>query len=300
MSLTTNELKARIQHYLDTLDEAARRSTSVCAVVEMGLLSETERSALGESFQGHPWLRQSRFSALRPLGPWLFDTNIETLLAELYPMAERGFHGVLVTHQPVAEEAEKLGEFCVVKGDDGEEQLLRYYAPHVLPIVHRFQDEHWYHSLFGSIRYWWLPELEGWQEYDCQENQDTGSAQADASAAHETITLTPALLQALGSDPLAHQILGELERTSPGLFTVACPGIRLAMVDKALGEARDAGFESLQDLSVYTAYCVAYGFEVTQQNDFQQAVALSLSTSRALADTLKPAGSHSKREGTNG
>lgn len=283
-ALSDDALRGRIERHLGQLDDATRQAASVCAIVETGLLTEAERTALWERFPGYPWLHQRQLSALQPLGPWLFSGNLDTLLAGLYPMAERGFHGLLLTHQPVMQEAEKLGNFCVVADANGEEQLLRYYLPHVLPIVHHCQDTAWYPGLFGSLSYWWLPGLEGWQEY-----RGAWSPQSGIPEAHETITLTPALVQALGSDPLSHQLLGELERTSPDLFSVACPGIRMAMVDKAIDHARGAGFQHPQDLGVYVAHCVAHGIEATQQPDFQQAVALSLATSRPLADTLNAA-----------
>ncbi|WP_280542753.1 DUF4123 domain-containing protein [Chromohalobacter sp. 11-W] len=295
MSLTDEALKACISRYVLALEECERDSISVCAIVETGLLSEDERNALWKRFSGQPWLQQSHLQVLQPLGPWLFDGDIETLLSELYPMAERGFHGLLITHQPVAHEAMKLGELCVVKDANKEEQLLRYYAPHVFPVLHRFSDTSWYDRLFGSLSFWWLPGLEGWKEY-----AGTWRHQGDIVDTDEKIALTPALLQALGSDPLSHQILGELEQSSPSLFSVACPGIRLAIVDQAISKARKAGFESVQDLSVYAAYCVAHGMEVTCEPEFARAVELSLSGSRSLAEHLKATGSQSISEAHHG
>nr|WP_239031403.1 MULTISPECIES: DUF4123 domain-containing protein [unclassified Modicisalibacter] len=253
----------------------------------MGLLSEDARTALWQAFQGHPWFQQAAFSALRPLGPWLFVADIETLLDDLYPLAEGGFHGLLMTHQPAADEAEKLGAFCVVEDAAGEEQLLRYYAPHVLPVVHRFTDKPWYHGLFGSLSHWWLPGLDGWLDYAGTWSPTSDSPDAGADA---RILLTPDLLQALGGDPTVHRILGELERSSPSLFQVDCPGIRLAIVDQAIHQARQAGLESLQDLSVYTAYCVAHGMAVTRRPDFLRAVDQSRSLARPLAETLQATG----------
>ncbi|MEQ7870832.1 DUF4123 domain-containing protein [Chromohalobacter salexigens] len=295
MSLSDEALKARISRYVLALEECERDSVSVCAIVETGLLSEEERNALWKRFSGQPWLQQPQFQVLQPLGPWLFDGDIETLLSELYPMAERGFHGLLITHQPVAHEAMKLGELCAVQDANEEEQLLRYYAPHVFPVLHRFSDTSWYDRLFGSLSFWWLPGLEGWKEY-----AGTWHHQGDIIDTDDTIALTPALLQALGSDPLAHQILAELEASSPSLFDVACPGIRLAIVDKAISRAREAGLSSTQDLSVYAAYCVAHGMEVTCEPEFARAVELSLSGSRSLAEHLKATGSQSISEAHHG
>ncbi|ABE57569.1 DUF4123 domain-containing protein [Chromohalobacter israelensis] len=295
MSLSDEALKARISRYVLALEECERDSVSVCAIVETGLLSEEERNALWKRFSGQPWLQQPQFQVLQPLGPWLFGGDIETLLSELYPMAERGFHGLLITHQPVAQEAVKLGELCAVQDTNEEEQLLRYYAPHVFPVLHRFSDTSWYDRLFGSLSFWWLPGLEGWKEY-----AGTWHHQGDIIDTDDTIALTPALLQALGSDPLAHQILAELEALSPALFDVACSGIRLAIVDKAISRAREAGLSSTQDLSVYAAYCVAYGMEVTCEPEFARAVELSLSGSRSLAEHLKATGSQSISEAHHG
>ena len=291
MSRNEQALHAGIEHCLSALDDSARESTSICAVVEVGLLTEDERAEVWTRFQGHAWLQQPEYSALRPLGPWLFAADIDTLLTGLYPLAERGFHGLLMTHQPVAHEAEKLGELCVVKDAAGDKQLLRYYAPHVLPIVHRFSDMPWHQRLFGSLSYWWLPGLEGWREY-----KGRWHSQGEVPDASETISLTPAMLQALGSDPLSHQVLGELEQSSPSLFSVACPGIRLAIVDKAISRAREAGLSSTQDLSVYAAYCVAHGMEVSHEPAFARAVERSLSGPLSLAERLKATGSPSISE----
>ncbi|MCK0716474.1 DUF4123 domain-containing protein [Chromohalobacter sarecensis] len=295
MNLNEQALQARIEDYLAALDDAGRESTSICAVVEAGLLTDEERAEVWKRFQGYAWLQQPEYSALQPLGPWLFAADVDTLLTDLYPLAERGFHGLLMTHQPVADEAEKLGELCVVKDTAGDKQLLRYYAPHVLPIVHRFSDMPWHHRLFGSLSYWWLPSLEGWQEY-----KGAWEPQGAVPDASETITLTPALLQALGNDPLSHQILGELEQSSPSLFSVACPGIRLAIVDNAISKAREAGLSSTQDLSVYAAYCVAHGMDVSCEPAFARAVELSRSGPRPLAENLKTTGSYSISEARHG
>lgn len=291
MSRNEQALHAGIEHCLSALGDSARESTSICAVVEVGLLAEDDRAEVWTRFQGHAWLQQPEYSALRPLGPWLFAADIDTLLTGLYPLAERGFHGLLMTHQPVAHEAEKLGELCVVRDTAGDKQLLRYYAPHVLPVVHRFSDMPWHQRLFGSLSYWWLPGLEGWREY-----KGRWHSQAEMPDTRETITLTPALLQGLGSDPLSHQILGELEQSSPSLFSVACPGIRLAIVDKAISRGREAGLSSTQDLSVYAAYCVAHGMEVSYEPEFARAVERSLSGPLSLAEHLRATGSRSISE----
>jgi len=295
MSMNEQVLHERIEHCLSALDDTARESTSIGAVVEAGLLSAEERAEVRKRFQGHAWLQQPEYSALQPLGPWLFAADVDTLLNDLYPLAERGFHGLLMTHQPVAHEAEKLGELCVVKDTAGDKQLLRYYAPHVLPIVHRFSDMPWHQRLFGSLSYWWLPGLEGWREY-----KGRWHSQGEVPDASETITLTPALLQALGNDPLSHQILGELEQSSPSLFSVACPGIRLAIVDKAISRARKAGLSSTQNLSVYAAYCVAHGMEVSCEPAFARAVELARAGPHSLAENLKTTGSHSISEARHG
>lgn len=286
MSLSDQALKARVSEYKKKLEDGEQ--VSVCAVIETGLLSDEERGELWRGFQGYPWLQQSRFQALEPLGPWLFESDIETLLSDVYPMAERGFHGLLITHQPVAREAVKLGELCVVKDATGEERLLRFYAPNVMPVLHRFSDMPWHERLFGSVGVWWLPELDGWREF-------SGGWQSHESVvdSEETITLTPALLQALGSDPMTHRILGELEQSSPALFNTACPGLRLAMVDKAIESARASGFGDIQDLSVYAAYCVAYGMQVLSEPGFSRAVDMSVQRPRSLAENLKAVASHS-------
>lgn len=294
MSLSDEALKSRVSGYVQGLSEVERGSASVCAVIETGLLSEGERHALWQRFQGYPWLQQPRFQALQPLGPWLFDVDIETLLSTVYPMAERGFHGLLITHQPVAQEAVKLGELCVVKDADGEEQLLRFYAPNVMPVLHRFSDMHWYDRLFGSLGAWWLPGLDGWEAF-----AGGWTSHAPAVDSRATITLTPALLQALGSDPMTHRILGELELSSPTLFSTACPGLRLAMVDKAIESARASGFGDIQDLSVYAAYCLAYGMQVVNESDFSRAVSMSAQRPRSLAENLQAAASHSIGETRN-
>ncbi|WP_110643568.1 DUF4123 domain-containing protein [Salinicola sp. CPA57] len=288
MSLNDEALKSRVSEYVQELKDTDRGTVSVCAIIETGLLNEDERKALWQRFQGQPWLQQPQFQALKPLGPWLFDGDIETLLSDVYVMAERGFHGVLITHQPVAQEAVKLGELCVVKDANGEEQLLRFYAPNVMPVLHRFSDMPWYDRLFGSVGAWWLPGLDGWEEF-------SGGWQSHESAvdSEETITLTPALLQALGSDPMTHRILGELEQSSPALFNTACPGLRLAMVDKAIESARASGFDDIQDLSVYVAYCVAHGMQVLSEPGFSRAVDMSVQRPRSLAENLKAVASHS-------
>jgi len=295
MNLSDEALKARVSEYWSALDDNERASAPVCAVVETGLLSESQRQALWQRFRGHPWLQQPELQALKPFGPWLFDSDIGTLLSELYPLAESGFHGLLITHEPVAAEAVKLGELCIAKEANGEEQLLRYYTPNVMPVIHRFSDMPWYDRLFGSVGLWWLPGLEGWQEYAGCWSNDQPPLDSD-----ETITLTPALLQAIGSDPLTHRILGELERSSPSLFSVACPGLRLAMVDKAIASARATGFDDIQDLSVYAAYCVAHGLEVLQEPEVARAIERSVARPRSLAEHLKTTVSNSDREKRDG
>ncbi|WP_136067616.1 DUF4123 domain-containing protein [Modicisalibacter radicis] len=295
MSLSDEALKSRVSGYVQGLEDVERGSASVCAVIETGLLSEDERNALWKRFRGHPWLQQSQFQVLQPLGPWLFDDDIETLLSDVYPLAERGFHGVLITHQPVAQEAVKLGKLCVVKDANGEEQLLRFYAPNVMPVLHRFSDMPWYDRLFGSLGAWWLPGLDGWEEFAGGWESLEGAVDSE-----ETITLTPALLQAIGSDPMTHRILGELEQSSPALFNTACPGLRLAMVDKAIESARASGFDDIQDLSVYAAYCVAYGMQVVGEPDFFRAVEMSAQRPRSLAENLKAVASHSVSEEHHG
>ncbi|SEF73715.1 protein of unknown function [Marinobacterium lutimaris] len=291
MSLSNEELKTRVFEYIRVLEDKDRDSVSVCAVVETGLLAQREREALWGGFKGHPWLQQSQFEALRPLGPWLFQSDIDTLLSKLYPMAESGLHGLLLTHQPVADEAKKLGQLCVVEDENGEAQLLRYYAPHVMPVLHRRSDMRWHSRLFGSLGLWWLPGLDGWLEYAGRWNSKEPPVDSDS-----TITMTPELIQAIGSDPLTHQILAELERSSPSLFEVACPGLRLAIVDSAVDSARMAGLDDIKDLSVFAAYCVAYGMEVVRDPGFSNAVDLSVTGPRSLAENLEMIGPLSIRE----
>ncbi len=288
MSLSDAALTSRVSDYVQALEDADRDAVSVCAVIETGLLNDGERKALWQRFEGQPWLQQPQFQALKPLGPWLFDDDIETLLSDVYVMAERGFHGVLITHQPVAQEAVKLGELCVVKDASGEEQLLRFYAPNVMPVLHRFSDMPWYDRLFGSVGAWWLPGLDGWEEFP-----GGWRSHKPVVDSEEKITLTPALLQAIGSDPVTHRLLGELEQSSPALFNTSCPGLRLAMVDKAVTAARASGFDDIQDLSVYVAYCVAYGMQVLSEPGFSQAVEMSVQRPRSLAENLKSVASHS-------
>lgn len=294
MNLSNEGINKRIENYLSQLDDMEKASVSVCAVIEMGLLTKDKREKLIRDFDGYPWFHQPKFQALKPLGPWFFKADIEKILSSIYPLSEAGFHGVTIIHKKIEKVSKKLGEFCLVQDEAGGEQLLRFYDPYVFSILNDFSEEKWYQPLFSSFSYWWLPKVDGWEEYLGQETVEIEEKD------NSQIVLTPKLINALGSDPLTHQILGQLEKTSPSIFKVDCPAIRLALVDDSLKKAKKNGLTLRADLVVYVIYSIAYGDSITQKEEFKKAVDETLTREVPLSSVLEKLDQNINSEITHG
>jgi len=283
MIIAKDGLLGHIESCKAELTPSQRRKAKICALVELGALSGRQRDEVCQAFSGEPCFQQSELKNLRELGPWMFEScRTERLINDLLPMAEAGFHALMLLHRPLKLEASLVGRACVVTDSEQETQILRYYAPSVFPVIHRQSDQDWHQGLFAGLSHWWIPGADGWVDY-------LGRWESPASDAvpFSGIELSPHLLAELSSDPLALELLAVLERDTPTIFPVSCPGIRFSMVDQALSLGRRAGLSSAADLGYFVSYSIANGKEATDTVAFQQAIQLAQGSSTPLAEVVR-------------
>jgi len=128
-----------------------------------------------------------------------------------------------------------------------QEYLLRYYAPRILPILHREADKNWARQFFNPIIAWWYPVATPTQE--TWSRIEGGKQQAGEMKM--PLILSGELWDAMINDPFPHNLLTVAEQKFPSAFENDCYGVRLAKVESLLKAGKEKGLETRDDLFVY-------------------------------------------------
>ncbi|SDZ68325.1 DUF4123 domain-containing protein [Pseudomonas sp. NFIX28] len=218
------------------------------AIVETGLLSDESRMRfLKSDFSRYPIMRQNEFAELREYGPWLVDVSpltFDEFSTHKLFSDRQALMGWISSDCPGDQLNEHLSDALLAKNEVEEVLLIRSYAPEVLPLLHARPDLPWHPWLFGPLKEWWLPTDDNdWQRFQGGSNKQLSE--------YHPITLDAQLWQALELDPLAYNLVTELERSAPEVFTSSCHGDRLTQVEKAIDTARKEGLETPEDVSLF-------------------------------------------------
>ncbi|WP_445178468.1 DUF4123 domain-containing protein [Pseudomonas sp. McL0111] len=230
--------------------EAQKKTQSLFAIVETGLLSEPARQQFLQSDPSRrPLMLQPEFAELRNYGPWLVDVShmtLEAFLAHEYFTGCTAMTSWIRTDCPAEKLAAHLSDALLAKNEAGEVLMIRSYAPEVLPMLYARADLSWHAWLFGPLEEWWIPSADAkWQCFKGLNLAQPGK--------YQPIFLDAKLWTAMEIDPLPYSLTTELEKEAPEVFTSTCHGDRLNQVKVALEAGRDQGLTESEDVSLFAS-----------------------------------------------
>lgn len=245
---------------------------AVCDVAE---LDDELRNAVNERFAGHthPLLQEPAWHALHPYSPVLLaaesaDSRGHNSLAGAFNRGLRNaLHGWIVSAVPPERLAAHLAQAILAHGPDGTAYLLRYYDPHVLPVLYQQAPPTWWREFMAPIASWWVPKA----DTQVQRWGRIPGLAATQFGPPSPLVIDDALWQALIGDPLPHRLLHAVETHKPELLDNPCRGIRLARVEALLANAHVAGLSQHDDLHDYVFLSLAQGTEHLAADRYWQA-----------------------------
>ncbi len=235
------------------------------AVSDMAELDDELRSAVRTRFAGntYPLLQDPAWHALRPYSPLLLAADTadyrghHSLGGAFDSGLRNALHGWIVSTVSPERLVEHLAQATIAYGPDGENYLLRYYDPWVLPVLYRQAPRNWWREFMAPIASWWVPRAD---------TQVQRWGRIPGLAATHANPLSPLMIdemlwQALTGDPLPHRLLQAVEARTPELLDNPCRGIRLARIEALLVHAREAGLSRHDDFYDYVFLALAQGPE---------------------------------------
>jgi hypothetical protein len=227
------------------------------ALVELGGLDEGVRQTFLDGHspgaRSHTLFLDKDFDELVPYGPVLIshEDGPQALLDDLKKYDGDTVSAWIISALPAAELADYLSNFVHARQTKQDRYVLRYYAPEILPRLHKMANRRWWQTLFEPVVCWWYPFATEQEQYW---RAFTGEGkQPDAEFFHlrRWLTLTEELWEALESDPLPYKLTDTLQQRAPDLFESDCYGVRVAQVEALLAEAREQGLKTETDYLTY-------------------------------------------------
>ncbi|WP_249978561.1 DUF4123 domain-containing protein [Vreelandella olivaria] len=208
------------------------------ALIELGLLSPTERTTLFEmqDITAVPLLQDHRQPHLTAEGPWLLEVTRESIPQfTAHKALDCALHAWIESRVSSQQLAIQLAPAMVACPMDEPPSLLRFYLPQVIRHLHAETHADWHLSLFGGIEQWWRPDDEqGWQSLGAMPVQEPLESQWQ-------LTLSSSLYQALQGDPEVRSFTRLLTQQHPELLNGVCGCARSQQVEEALLAASEAG-----------------------------------------------------------
>ncbi|WLG93452.1 DUF4123 domain-containing protein [Pseudomonas sp. FP198] len=216
------------------------------ALIDMATLPEETQQKLIENLGDllAPLFLAPGLEKLRPLGPHLAVSYEAThkgnsaLLDRLSPYGSNEIVAWITSTLSPDALVQHLSQATFVDTETGERHLLCYYDSLVTPKLVRHAPKPWRDWLLAPIVSWWYrgatPQYEQWHRV-------RGQAQPSPAQPSPELVITTELWHALASDPLPHRLLDTLEKTSPGVFSTPCHGVRLALIESLLNKGKSLG-----------------------------------------------------------
>jgi len=269
---------------MNTLEDSNHPTLRRYALVEPELCQKFPADWDDEAFPRRPLMHQTAFAHLCAEGPWLIalGKNTNSTLEALRTARPRLIvHGLISSPTGLDSLARHLGDALVAQEPSGQTLLLRSYAPHVLPVLHKQLQAPWHAWLFSPIQEWTVLDSNG-----CERFRFTGAGLAEPLP-YVPIFLDEPLLARLASDQHALALLTELQRSAPEVFSSACHSDRLAQVQAALDEARRSGLTHPDDHGLFAVLTLMEGRAPNQSPDWPDVLHLVLRQDYALGHALE-------------
>lgn len=223
------------------------------ALIDMATLTEETQQKLTEDLGTllFPLFLAPGLEKLRPLGPHLAGSHEAThkghsaLLDRLSPYGSNEIVAWITSTLGPDALVKHLSQATFVDTENGERHLLRYYDSLITPKLLRHAPKQWRDWLLAPIVSWWYqgatPQYEQWHRV-------CGQAQSSNRLPSPELVINAKLWHALESDPLPHRLLDTLEKTSPGVFSSTCHGVRLALIESLLKKGKSLGLNDHNNL----------------------------------------------------
>ncbi|MDF0729248.1 DUF4123 domain-containing protein [Pseudomonas entomophila] len=240
---------------------AGRAPRYLLAVCDQAALDESQRERIKRRFKQRTYslLQDPLWEALFPYSALLVAAHEATTAGHRALLEAFGADqdylpiGWIVSAVPGEQLATHLAQATVAHRPKGEDFLLRYFDPFVLPTLYQHANRVWREAFMAPIASWWVPRADAKTE---RWGRIAGKAMSNAPAP-STLLIDDLLWHALIADPLPHRMLQAIQKHSPSLFDTRCPGVRLARIEALLSTARNAGLTQHDDLHDYVFIALA-------------------------------------------
>jgi hypothetical protein len=274
------DLRSSLLSDLQMTTKASGRPAYLYALIEMGQLSDDEKDERRRQFaavyDARPLLKVPGYEVLTPHGPVLVSHTLQpgdpfsTIISMDHMLASKpgSISAWLVSAVPPAPLAKHFEQAAVALNKERKPHLIRWCAPHGLPILHKLADRQWVRWLFGPLASWWYPIVtkrgETWRRLE-------GGGQ-NTPAAPVQLVMTEELWEALAGDPFPYQLVNFLEQQDASMFQSDCYGVRVAQVEEIIADGRSKGLSSQADLTMYVTGLLSEP-ELLRQANWQAAIA---------------------------